>query len=241
MEAAVGSAPKAERILNAMHDLLLRRGSRGVTVSEVARLANVGKGTVYLYWNTKEDLIIELFVRDFLAVLDEVIATVVEKPLMIVPHELFPLMQRTLRKRPFLTALRTRDYEVLGLLIEHPRMLALIDAAGPATFLREALPVLRDHGIVRTDLSLEAQLCATTAILDGFFSIATAYSWSRIRDVSAADADAVLSKVFQLVLEPAHSPAPDNIVRASPAVVAQIRKMRAVASSTAINARNGLS
>jgi AcrR family transcriptional regulator len=60
------------RVLAAAGELVLARGSRGVTIAEVARRAHIGKGTVYLYWKTKEDLLLDLVCRDFLALADEI-------------------------------------------------------------------------------------------------------------------------------------------------------------------------
>ena len=54
---------KAARILDSARELVLDHGVRKVTVSEIARTAGVGKGTVYLYWAAKEDLILGLFAR----------------------------------------------------------------------------------------------------------------------------------------------------------------------------------
>lgn len=232
MDFGAGSSAKARRILDATRALLLRRGSRGVTIAEVAKLAHVGKGTAYLYWNTKEDLIRELFIRDFLAVLDEVIATLKAAPDQTVPHKLFPLMQRTLRKYPFLTALRMRDHEILGLIDGYPAVQALIDGTGLAKFLPELLSVLRDHGIARTDLSLEAQTCAVAAIIEGFFSLSTPYSWATVGTVPAADTDAVLGEVIQLVVEKPEPIDADAIALASATISARIQRLRDVAAET---------
>lgn len=51
---------KAARLLRAADELLVSRGARGFTVADVAKRAHVSKGTVYLYWPTKEDLLIGL-------------------------------------------------------------------------------------------------------------------------------------------------------------------------------------
>lgn len=49
---------KARRILRAATDLFVRLGYRKTSVDDVARAAGVGKGTVYLYFETKADLLI---------------------------------------------------------------------------------------------------------------------------------------------------------------------------------------
>lgn len=239
MTSGVVSTSKAERILDAARELLLRRGSRGVVISDVARLAHVGKGTVYLYWDTKDELVIELFVHDFVAVLDKVIATLAGAPHLVVPRRLFPLIQRTLREHPFLTAIRVRDHELLGLIGDHPTIQALIEAAGPSRFLTEALPVLRDHGIVRTDMPVEAQVYAANAILDGFLNLSGPYMWSTLKGVSSDDVEAVLSDVFRLVIEAGDPVEPPVIASAAAAISERIKSMREAAA--AVIGRRGAS
>lgn len=46
-----------EAILDAAHRLLARSGSEGVSLSEVARLAGVNRGTAYQHFDTREGLI----------------------------------------------------------------------------------------------------------------------------------------------------------------------------------------
>jgi AcrR family transcriptional regulator len=43
---------RAARILDATAELLLRHGYRRVTIDDIARHADIGKGTVYLHWKT---------------------------------------------------------------------------------------------------------------------------------------------------------------------------------------------
>jgi AcrR family transcriptional regulator len=37
---------------------VLKRGVKGLTIAEIAEKVHVGKGTAYLYWKTKEDLLL---------------------------------------------------------------------------------------------------------------------------------------------------------------------------------------
>jgi len=47
---------REERLLDAASALLVRWGYRKTTVDDVAREAGVGKGTIYLHWNDKNEL-----------------------------------------------------------------------------------------------------------------------------------------------------------------------------------------
>jgi len=45
--------PRELRILDATADLVLRWGTKRVTIEEVAKRAGVGKGTVYLHFESR--------------------------------------------------------------------------------------------------------------------------------------------------------------------------------------------
>ncbi|MGW2198666.1 helix-turn-helix domain-containing protein, partial [Streptosporangium sp. NPDC001682] len=48
-ERAGQTVGRADRILDAAAELLVRLGYRKVTIDDIARLAGIGKGTVYLH------------------------------------------------------------------------------------------------------------------------------------------------------------------------------------------------
>ena len=51
---------KKEKVLEAVFDAVLEKGDiTGVTVSEIARRAGIGKGSVYMYFASKEQMIFE--------------------------------------------------------------------------------------------------------------------------------------------------------------------------------------
>ena len=52
-----------ERIAHAAATLFSERGVEATTVDEIAALADVGKGTVYNYFTTKEDMVADLVLR----------------------------------------------------------------------------------------------------------------------------------------------------------------------------------
>jgi AcrR family transcriptional regulator len=55
---------KRNRILRAANDLILQHGYRRTSMDEVARTAGMAKGTVYLYFKNKHDLLIQLIVDE---------------------------------------------------------------------------------------------------------------------------------------------------------------------------------
>lgn len=57
------SCPHREAILDAAWDLLLKHGYKGMTIDELANAVNVAKGTVYLYFESKEDVALSVIER----------------------------------------------------------------------------------------------------------------------------------------------------------------------------------
>lgn len=166
-------SPKAARILAAAGELLLSRGSKGVTIADVATRAHIGKGTVYLYWKTKEDLLLGLISRDFLALADDVTEAVTADPDLARPSRLLPHMLRTASQHPFVNALRSNDGGLLGALTEDPRSAKLLDTLGPDAMMYDVLPIWRRHDLARTDWALDVQALALHALVTGFVVLGT--------------------------------------------------------------------
>lgn len=60
---AISESEKRERrqeILNAAGRLLLKQGYRDITVARIAQVAGLAKGTIFLYFQTKEDIFLSL-------------------------------------------------------------------------------------------------------------------------------------------------------------------------------------
>src|SRR5262245_2634969 len=57
------AAPKRDAILRAAIDVFAERGYFNAQVADVARAAGVAAGTVYLYFRSKDDLLISVFER----------------------------------------------------------------------------------------------------------------------------------------------------------------------------------
>jgi AcrR family transcriptional regulator len=166
------SSSKAARILAAAGELLLGRGSKGVTIAEVAQKAHVGKGTVYLYWDTKEDLLLGLIARDFLAVADEVTAALAADPDLARPSRLGPRMLMIAAERPFVHALHNIDDGRLGALADDPRSTTLLDTLGPSAMVRQVLPIWRRNHLASTAWTVADQAYALHALITGFITIA---------------------------------------------------------------------
>lgn len=190
----------ATRILAAARELVLKRGVKGVTVAEIAERAHVGKGTAYLYWPTKEDLLIGLFAREFLALVDADIDALTNDPDLSRPHRLCPRLVHNILDRPFVRALQTGDADLLGALARNPRSMDLLDMLGPAALMRTVLPVWRNNRLARTDWTLDDQTYALHALMTGFLGAAT--HPQVLRGVSVDTPDKVMAAAVTALLGP---------------------------------------
>jgi AcrR family transcriptional regulator len=156
---------RAERILDATAGLLLRFGYRRITIEDIARRADVGKGTVYLHWKTRDDIFRAVFEREVGYALDELLRTLRADTGGWLPHRVARSYFLAIMSRPLLQAVFLADAEVLGTL------------AGPDDEARDTrhhllsrtyFELLSRHGVLRDDLSAEAIAYAFVATLEGF-------------------------------------------------------------------------
>lgn len=82
MAIIVNKEEKRRNIALSCRELLLENGINSLTISQIAQTAGVGKGTIYEYFENKEDIVFEIittFIADhekkLLALLDEPIST----------------------------------------------------------------------------------------------------------------------------------------------------------------------
>lgn len=161
------TSTKAARLLAAAGELLIGRGAAGFTVADVAKRAHVGKGTVYLYWPTKDDLLIGLVGREFLNLLDDVIRRLDEEPDLARPSRFCPMLLDAATSQPLLAGLQRHDEDLLGALADHPRSTALHDALGPSAVIGSVLPVWRDNHLARIDWDTADQAFALHGLVTG--------------------------------------------------------------------------
>lgn len=213
---------KAARILDSARELVLEHGVRKVTIAEIAAAAGVGKGTVYLYWETKEDLFVGLAAREVLAWIRTVTHEITQDPQSVLPRRLAPLLIRTTLSNPWLRWLQSDDSAMRQLLHRTADQERFAEASTSAMG-NAVLTILRDHGIVRDDLPLPRQMYALHAVLVGFVTVmhhADATGPFGIDDPESALADTV-----QLLLERPRDPAAGDVAKAAEAVRARFTEI----------------
>ncbi|RDI49642.1 TetR/AcrR family transcriptional regulator [Nocardia mexicana] len=156
---------RAERVLDAAGELLLRLGYRRATVDDVADRAGVGKGTVYLHWKTREALFLAVLQREVVASMDQLVAALKADAAVGVLHRLTEVHFLNVMRRPLLRALYTSDPGVLGKLAT-----ALHAKQGERHHdaFDDYLRLLADNGLLRDDLPIREISYAYHAILHGY-------------------------------------------------------------------------
>jgi AcrR family transcriptional regulator len=158
-------AARAARILDVTAELLLRHGYRRVSVDDIARHADIGKGTVYLHWKTRDDLFTAVFEREVLEALEELLRALRQDTDAWMLHRLARSYFLAIMRRPLFRALFLADSELLGKL------------ARPDSGARERrhrlvshayFELLAEHGLLRGDLSADRGAYAFLATLEGF-------------------------------------------------------------------------
>jgi AcrR family transcriptional regulator len=216
---------RAHRILDAAAALILRWGYNKTTIDDVARQAGVAKGTIYLHWNTREELFVALMKRERLALGEDFKQRITNDPAGwtlrgILKHSALALMQR-----PLLKAVLLRDMDVIGKLAhtEHSSAAYIERLSG----FRAYLEFLREHDLVRTDLNLRAQVYIVSAIFMGFFLVAPLMPDElTLSDEELAD---LLAETVHRTLESGRAVAADELQTISQTFMQYVNRAMAVA------------
>jgi len=159
---------RAEQIMDAAAELLLKWGYGKVTIDDVARQAGIGKGTIYLHWKNREELFYSVLMREQLAATQEQVEVMQRDPREILLHRICGMKVRAALKRPLLKAVLTSDPEVLGRLLKGLTATNLARLVGSVS--GEYFQLLLDYKLIRGDLPLRELLYAVGAVTLGFFT-----------------------------------------------------------------------
>lgn len=212
---------RESRILDAAGDLLLAFGYRKVTIEDVARRAEIGKGTVYLHWSSKLDLFAAVLVREVVQLTAAHLATLRADPAEIQLHRTLRNIFLLVMRRPLARAFYTGDTELLGALSLDTKLGRQVRAdkelIGPPY-----LAALHAHGMLlddpATDPSLPYRLSASTA---GFFLLER-----MLPDTIDVEAKAdALAVTVRRAFEPLRPPSSADVAAAAPVITGLYEQM----------------
>jgi TetR/AcrR family fatty acid metabolism transcriptional regulator len=180
-------APKRDAILRAAIDVFAGRGFFNAQVADVARAAGVAAGTVYLYFKSKDDLLVSIFERSMREGLAKGRAAVAQP---CDPRE------RLLRLARAHLARLGQDRNLAIVFQVELRQSTKFMERFSATLLRDYLGLIREaiadgqrEGLFRTDVKATAMAKMLFGALD---EMATNWILSRRRYSLEADADTVV-------------------------------------------------
>ena len=204
-------AARADRILDAATELLLRLGYRRVTVEDVAEAAGIGKGTVYLHWRTREELFLAALQRAYVESVDELVAALRAEPDTVLLHRLTRQHYLGLMRRPLLRALYTADPQVLGRLA---RGMSDHQDDRHHAAMHDYLRLLVAAGLLRTDPPVPELAYAYQAVLEGFLLVDSFNAPSGLALERKAD---LLAGTVRRAFEPPSAPDPAAVTAAATA------------------------
>jgi AcrR family transcriptional regulator len=161
---------RAQRILNAAAELILRWGYDKTTMDDISQKAGVPKGTLYLHWKSREAVFEALLRRESLALRADFRQQVIDDPAGATLRGIYKHAALALIKRPLLMAVLLNNQEILGRMARAEQNRAAYDRRLSGFHIY--LDFLRQHDLLRADLSLQAQAYAVSAIFTGFFTVA---------------------------------------------------------------------
>ncbi|GAA4201987.1 TetR/AcrR family transcriptional regulator [Streptosporangium oxazolinicum] len=202
---------RADRILDAAGELLVRLGYRKVTVEDIAQLAGIGKGTVYLHWRTKQQLFEALLLREAISYVEQLLDGLRRDPALLLPHRFVAESFLIVGGRPVLRALsegylRQRQGRFTDAFLHSQELLASERFYG----------LMTRHGLFRDDVpSLSYTL---SAMMMGFHLDDTAHLVGVEMDMRARAES--ISFVIRHAFEPPEPPGPEELAEAAAEVIA---------------------
>jgi len=176
--------------------LLLQSGYKRTTIDEIARKADIGKGTVYLSWDTKDDLIRSLVIHDIIDVCDDMsnwAGTESDAPtLPSLSRRMFTLIF----KYPLFRALYTRDRYILGRTCDDPSLNFQSYRITTFTPFRKYLGMLADNRALDGTTGRDSQYFSLDALMWGFIKLHLLSSTEASINDSAANLAELVRRSF---------------------------------------------
>ncbi|GAA4026958.1 TetR/AcrR family transcriptional regulator [Allokutzneria multivorans] len=209
-------AARAERVLDAAAELLLRWGYRRTTVDDIAKRACIGKGTVYLHWRTRDDLFQAVLVRESARYLRTLLDEIAADPAAVLPNRMVRIGYLAVMSSPLMRAMLVADEEVLGSLVSRdgstvPTAVLMLERQGYDD-------AIANGRLLRGDLSPELEIQGLTCTIMGFYLIDTAVpGGSGMGLETTAD---VLAHIVRNAFETRDTPSEEELTRIAADVTA---------------------
>jgi AcrR family transcriptional regulator len=200
---------RAHRILDAAASLMLRYGYRKTTVDDIARVAGVAKGTIYLHWKTREDLFSALMLRESVESSKQIWQRVDNDPEAFYLSKAIKHSMEVILTRPLSRALFLQDQSILGEIMQNGWGGLDVLAEQKIKAFTRVLEFFRSRGALRLDQSLETQIKLFSAITMGVLLL-DPYMPAEYRN-TPEEAAQLVSIAIHETMEPVEPVAPENL------------------------------
>lgn len=217
---------RAQRILDAASDLIQRWGYKKTTIDDIARMAGVAKGTIYLHWKTREDLFMALLLRESIEASLDVLERINNDPEGMFLSNLMKHGMYVIMTRPLAKALLIQDTEMLGKLVRSGQEDIGLISQQKMIAGKGMVELLRSKGMLRNNHSITTQMKMYNAIFMGFM-MGNQYLPDELQ-LSPEESAEAMAETIRLTLEPDEPVAPQVLqeVKASwDQIVQQMNKL----------------
>lgn len=184
------SIQRRNAVMDATVSVIVQSGIRRTSIEQIAHVARVSKGAVYLEFPSKEALLEAVVRREYRDFLDDALARVIADPDGGRLSGIYRHSIATLVNRPFMMALYTDDGKILASLLKGP------DHYRPRVLLgTDFLATLADAGLLHADLDP-----AMVSHLLSMLSLGPLLAEPVLRDSSAPPIDETFGLLADLVV-----------------------------------------
>ena len=164
MPIIVNKKEKRRNIALACQELLLEHGIDNITISQIAKMAGVGKGTVYEYFENKEDIVFEIittFVVEYEKRFEEIAASELSSREKLSRFFNLPFENETARRHLVIY----KEFLAISMVHEIPNMLRFSEEI-QAKFVR-FLHLILQEGVAKGELNEGIEAYTHTMMLFG--------------------------------------------------------------------------
>nr|ACS83759.1 TetR transcriptional regulator [Nonomuraea sp. WU8817] len=208
MTARRRDVERVDRIVDAAAELLPERGYRRLTVEEVASRAGVSKSSVYLHWNTKDEIFYAVLDREFTVLAQAAVDRVRRDPAEVLAHRTAANLFQIVACRPLLQALLVDDRTTLGSLQPAKSAVFRASLANLNELMYRYLHALRINGLLCPEVDPRIMRKAISEMLRGMTFSAGAKPLAETR---LAKLSQVVAVTVQRAFEPGDVPELDRI------------------------------
>lgn len=183
-------------ILEVSESILLRYGYSKSTIDEIASVAKLGKGTIYLHWKSKDELFQALFYKISAEIIYQVLLEVQKNKSLVHFDKLISSVYRVCYDRELIIALFTKDSKLLGRFLDNKNTSQSQETKFNS--LMDSIQMYRQYHLVKEDMPIELQVHTAHMLLIGIFT----YDNYIIEDLNINKKVEILEKVIRSTFVP---------------------------------------